>query len=325
VSVRYSPEEMQRRREAVRERFADYARSRILPALGGREPLSLTAPADGLGSLVFFLEAEGMPSAVLRGAQRRKSMAMRVGGHRLLQAHGLPVPEVPWVDLSPWTRLRWGYHFALEERRTGVAFDLAPAPELVGALFARMHGVQGRVRGRVGAKVAWLWAPPPRSWLRRKARRWLGAYKASCGEHSGPSAAEAEAWVAAWPEEAWVHPPRLTMGDVTQGNILVDGNEVSLIDLSGVGYLSAPFEVLKLRHRLLHSDEALWERLWAAYFEAAAPDLRAELELGLPLLEGLRFMRLVGLRAARGGDVETHLEGLRRQMASRPPAPSSRA
>lgn len=296
MTVRYTPEEMLRRRSEALDTFRAYCEARLLPALGLSGSATLT-PADlGRGSLIFFVEVEGASGFVLRGDPKLRSLNRRIAGHELLARRGIPVPRILHRDTSGSTFRQYGLGFAAEERAPGAPLQLPggdPAP--IARVFARMHGHTALTRGPL-CSVRWPW-PGPRAWLKKKAARWIGMYR----EAGRPNLEAILDWIDSQPPAAWVHAPRLIMGDVTDSNVLVHGEQVTLIDLSGVGYSSAPFEVVRLQHRYLHDDSEAWATFREAYLAEASPDLRKEVEAALPLMEAFRLMRQCARRTEEDG------------------------
>jgi Ser/Thr protein kinase RdoA (MazF antagonist) len=296
MTVRYTPEDMQRRRAEALETFRAYCDARLLPALGLSGDVTLT-PADlGRGSLIFFVEVEGAPSLVLRGDPKPRSLKRRIAGHRLLASKGIPVPKVVHRDTSRSTCREYGMAFATEERAPGGPLVLPggdPAP--IAKVFARLHGNTALTRGPLNS-VRWPW-PGPKGWLEKKSARWIDMYRLA----GRPNLEAILSWIDAQPRAAWLHAPRLVMGDVTDSNVLVDDERVTLIDLSGVGYSSAPFEVVRLQHRFLHDDPQAWATFREVYLAEADPALRAEVEVSLPLMEAFRLMRQCARRTVADG------------------------
>jgi Ser/Thr protein kinase RdoA (MazF antagonist) len=296
MTVRYTPEEMLRRREKAVDTFRAYCNAKLLPALGAGGSLKLTPAVLGRGSFVFFVEADGASPLVLRGDPLPRNLKRRIAGHELLASKGLPVPRVVYRDTSRSTRRRYGFAFAAEERAPGAQLELPGGDSTpIAKVFARMHGHTARTRGPLNS-VRWPW-PSPRVWLKKKAARWIDMYRKA----NRPGLDLILAWIDQQPDAAWSHTPRLIMGDVTESNVLIQGTHVTLIDLSGVGYSSAPFEVVRLQHRFLHDDAQAWPAFREAYLEEADPALRAEVQLALPLMEAFRLMRQCARRTVEEG------------------------
>lgn len=281
---RYSAAEIRARRERARGRFERYAREVVLPRLGGdAHTLRLEAPEEGLGSLLFFVEAEGAPPMVLRGEGRLR-LRRRATAHALLLRLGTNVPRVLHLDPGVLTLLRYGHGFMVEARLPGESLKKAADPGAaaqLGRVFAPLHAHRARSFGHVGT-IRGPWNRLPwklRRWTRKRLRRL---------ETSGdPAAAETARWVASQPPSLLDQPPRLGLGDVSASNVLVHEGEVAFVDLSGVCWGSAAHEVARLHRKLLFGDDALFAAFWSAYREAAAPDLRDEVEAALPLFERL--------------------------------------
>ena len=59
---------------------------------------------------------------------------------------------------------------------------------------------------------------------------------------------------------------------------------------------------MRLRHKLLGGDEALFSAFWSGYEKAATPSLRKEVEPALPLFEVLHHLRQCGRHMSQRPD-----------------------
>ena len=284
--------EIQRLRTGSLARIRCYVEENVLPRFDAAAPFTLNVPLFGSKSLVYYLDIPNVCSVVLRAEPSRRKLARRMTNHDLLFRLRLPVPEVMYRDLRFRTRLRWGYYFMAEQRLEGMLFREYPDPKgkaaRLGETFARLHRHTAEGKGNLGSLRKYR-----RSkfiLLRKRARQWLARYRAA----DCPNAERIRVWLDRWPEDAWIPTPRLCKGDIARTNILIHGDEVRLLDLSGVKLSSALMEMVQIRHKTLRDRDDAWEAFLEGYLKAADPDQRWEIDHFLILLEGLQRIRLAG-------------------------------
>ncbi|MCK4793683.1 MAG: phosphotransferase [Desulfobacteraceae bacterium] len=269
-----------------------YIEKKVLPDFGATGSFNLDAPAFGKKSLVYYFNLPKFPPMVLRADPLRHKMARRIVGHEILFRLGLPAPEVMYRDLRFRTRIHWGHYFMAERRLEGVPFWEHSNPKRMitrlGEIFASLHGYTAKDTGYRGSIRLHRRSNPIQ--FRKKAKEWLARYRAA----DCPDAEQVRAWLDHWPKDAWKMTPRLCMGDIAPSNILIHGEKIHLVDLSSVKFSSALLETVRIRNKVLHDQEELWELFFKGYMGAAEPDLRQEVEQYLTLMEGLLRIRLAG-------------------------------
>lgn len=269
-----------------------YIEKKVLPDFGTTGSFNLDAPSFGKKSLVYYFNLPKFPPMVLRADPLRHKMARRIVGHEILFRLGLPAPEVMYRDLRFRTRIRWGHYFMAERRLEGVPFwEHSNSKRMItrlGEIFASLHSYTAKDTGYRGRIRLHRRSNPIQ--FRKKAKEWLARYQAK----DCPDADQVRAWLDHWPKDAWMITPRLCMGDIAPSNILICGEEIYLVDLSSVKFSSAPFEIVRIRNKVLRDREELWEPFFKGYIKAAEPDLILEIEHYLSLLEGLMYIREAG-------------------------------
>jgi len=273
---------------AVLSRVADYARGPLTRRLHApAPPIAVRPPPRGMRSLVYLVDFAGLPRVVLRADGRWLRAARLAYNFRSFARLGLPVPRLLGCDLSPLTRLRWGFYVLAEEFVEGHFVDHAPdrvaAVRAAARALARFHSVTRRT---------WGWPGIPR----------LGSYRAYFLGHVAKRAAnlarrlpqgQAERLNAWFREQAAAAPLgspfALTHGRVNCGNFVVrpDG-EATLLDLIEARYGSFCPDLVAALDRLCARDETLMSAFLREYFAARPPECRAAFEGSRTFFEASR-------------------------------------
>jgi len=284
--------EIQTLRKGFLARIRHYAEENVLPNFDTKGPFTFNIPRLGGKSLVYYLDIPHVCSLVLRAEPSLRRLKWRIANHDMLFRLGLLVPKVLYRDLRFRTRLRWGYYFMAEQKLEGTPFKEYSNPKdkaaSLGETFARLHRYTAEGKGYLGS--AHRYRRSKLLLLRKKARQWLARYRtAGC-----PQPEQVRTWLDRWPEDAWTPTPRLCKNDIAATNILVHGEAVSLLDLSGVKLSSALIEMVRIRQKTLCDHDDAWEAFLEGYLRVADLDQRREIDRFLILAEALHRIRLAG-------------------------------
>lgn len=280
------------------------------------------AAEQGKRSLVYFVELEGAAPAVLRAVTRFSDAWKLAHNLRRMRDLGLSVPRLLAADLSPLTRLRWGFWPVVEERIGGGHVDRLGRPEAavraVATTLASIHNVQRR---RWGWPLLGRWGSYRRYQLARIRRRALSLD----GPLERPRSAELIQWCAERAASAPLDPPfSLTHSRVYCANFIVtpDHARAYVIDLLECRFGTFAIDLTWSLKRLCgeQADACAW--FLDTYFaERAAPCREAyersrtyfevDYHLARASIYARRFVRRVpGSRPAR-----EKREGVRRHTA----------
>ena len=277
-------------RAALLDAISAYARGPLVRRLGAPAPPTSVRPATrGVRSLVFLVDFEGFARVILRANARWLRAARLAYNFRSFTHMGLPVPELLDRNLSPLTRLRWGFYALAERFERGQHPDEVPdreaATRAVARALARFHSV---------ARRAWGWPGFPR----------LGSYRAYFLKHvaqraahvdralSPPRSGELNAWfrerAAAAPLDS---PFALTHSRINCGNFVVrpDG-EATLVDLIEARYGCFCPDLVSALDRLCQRDERLMAAFLDEYFGARPSGCRAAFEASRTFFEASRAL-----------------------------------
>ncbi len=266
------------RRAEAREAVARYASERLPGRLGAQgPPVSLRAPSLGMRSIVHLVDFEGFPRIVLRVLRRWLRAARLAYNFRAFARTGLPVPRLLDSDLSPLTRVRWGFYALSEEFVEGQhpteAADREAAVRAVARALARFHNVERRRWG-------WPAFPRPGSYrrhvLERVAER--AGHLARALPQGQPDALVA--WFRLHAGTAALDAPfALTHSRVNRGNFIVrpDG-EAIVVDLIECRYGTFCPDLVSALHRLCECEERLTGAFLDEYFATRPARCRAAFE-----------------------------------------------
>jgi hypothetical protein len=290
----YDRETLRRMRSDALPMFTRYAEARVLPRLGAHGAAKLTDPAEGRRSLIYFLEADGISRHLLRGDRDRRVMRARVVSHALLQRLGLRAPEIPFADLRLRTRLRWGLYFLVETFLEGESLatheDPAASASAFGELLAKAHSHTGRP-GHIGAfRSPWPGLP---SKFRARAADWLKRYVRAGGPEADALRSFIERFLASIRHEA-----RLIVGNITPTNVLIGPSGAGLIDVTGLMYGSARYELIRVREKSFPGRPELFDSFLESYLAASDPAWAERVQDTLSSFEVIHHMR----QFSRAGD-----------------------
>lgn len=280
-----------RRKEIAEERahhletFQEWVEEVLLPDLGSSGPASVQPAERGRRSLVYMIEADGLPRMVLRGEPDRIRVRRRVRGHRALIRHGVSAPAILRFDLDAATFRRLGFFPVIEEHLKGRHFDKVwnaeTAAAALGEALACAHRVTALAPGWPG-ELRHFWKNRYR--LKAKAAGWIEQH---CKQQELPGEAF-ENWLESFPESDFRHRPRLTVGNITPSNMLVRQRRIGFFDLNGVRFGSAPMEMARARSFLAKETLGAFEE---TYRNGATADLVDEVERSRELCDGLTHLR----------------------------------
>jgi Ser/Thr protein kinase RdoA (MazF antagonist) len=292
-------------RAALLDAIAAYARGPLVRRLGAPGPPTSVRPATrGVRSLVFLADFDGFPRVILRASEGWQRSARLAYNFRSFARLRLPVPRLLARDLSPLTRLRWGFYLLVEQFEQGQHPDDAPdreaATRAVARALARFHNVQARM---------WGWPGFPR----------LGSYRAHFLKRAAKSAAHLAPALATGqtgPLNAWFRehaaaaplgsPFSLTHSRINCGNFVVrpDG-EATLVDLVEARYGCFCPDLISAFDRLCERDERLMSAFLDEYFGGRPAACRETFEASRGFFEANRALARAGTyarRIARGPD-----------------------
>jgi len=304
---------------AAARRYASGPLARVLGA-GGR-PARVEPAAQGVRSLVYFVEFDGIPRAVLRAVPRALDAWKLVYNLRHLAPTAAPVPRLLAAGRSPLARLRWGFWPVVEEwiegrPAVGPARDEATV-RAVAATLARLHNLE---RSRWGGP----WLPRWTSY----ARHFLGRMAGRAGEVdlalARPRGAELGRWCREQAAAAPLGPPfSLTHSRVQPANFIVrpDGLAVA-IDLLECRYGTFAVDLPRALERICGGEPEASDWFLETYFglrparsREAFERSRAFFEADFQLGRASRFARRVRRSTKAGREPGRSLDALRLHVA----------
>ncbi|MFW6161699.1 MAG: phosphotransferase, partial [Planctomycetota bacterium] len=242
----------------------------------------------------------------LRAVPRWLPAARLAYNFRSFARLALPVPRLLDSDLSPVTRLRWGFYALSEEYVRGQppteTADRAGAVRAVARALARFHTVE---------RPRWGWPAFPRlgSYRRYVLRRVSGRVGHLAGALPSDQCEALLAWFAQHADLAALEPPfSLTHSRVNSGNfILRPDGEVAVVDLIECRYGTWCPDLVSALHRLCECDERWTAAFLEEYFAARPAWCRAAFEESRTFFEANRALGQAASntrRAARAADPE---------------------
>lgn len=266
----------------------------LLPKFGARPPVRVEVPAAGASSMVFLVEAAGLPRLVVRLLPGARQLALHVRSQRLLRRLA-NVPAVVECDASKTTLRHLGSAVLVESFLEGTPLpdvaDPAAAIEDLGRTYARIHSFRPKLTARAATKYRVCLGPDLRAMARQAVATWTR-------ELPGPDAETVARWLDRLPEDAFRFEPRLTLLHYSMTDVLWDAarREVGMIDLNTVTMGSAGMDLAEVRYGLNARLAGNWTLFFSAYRLAAEDDLLEEVARTSPD-SVLLFRLLKGCRA----------------------------
>ena len=278
--------------------------------------------AQGRRSLVYFVDLAGAPPAVLRAVPRLPDAWTLRHNHRLMRDLGLSVPALLAADLSPLSRLRWGFWAVVEERIAGSHIDEIGRPEPAArAVAAALAGIHNVGRRRWGWPVLGRWGSYRRYQLARVRRRALSLD----GTLEQPRSAELVRWCVERAARAPLGPPfSLTHSRVYCANFVVtpDQSRAVAIDLLECRFGTFAIDLTWSLKRLCgeRPDACAW--FLDTYFAERTADCREAYERSRTYFEAdyhlaraSIYARRLARRAPGSQPARDKREGVRRHTA----------
>ncbi len=253
----------------------DYVDRKILPRMrvNGR-PFSLQPTDLGNRNMIFFLEIQGEPAAVLKAYHKNRRLKNDLIASRFLGRCGINVPRPLFSDTSQRTANKFGCYFACEEKIDGR--NLAELSDLSGVIpevarfYAGLHRIQSSRWGKftAGRKYGFT-----RYAMEKVAAR-LESLK-------GSGALLKTATCARWFEDRkktvkTIKNYSLSHGDANRKNILLaKDRRVFIIDNEAIKYLPFPIEFYRLCFSLCADDMEAQKTFEENYF-SIMPQARCE-------------------------------------------------
>ncbi len=267
--------------EAVRR----YVRGPLARRLGveGR-PARVEPAVHGKRSLVYFVDIEGTAPTVVRAVPRFADAWKLAHNLRAFQTKKLRVPTLVAADLSPLTRLRWGFWPLVEERIEGGHLDELGRPEAavraVASTLAQFHNVTRR---------RWGWPALPRwgSYGRHLLARMEKRARNFDAVLDTPRAAMLMQWCRERAAQAPLAPPfSLTHSRIYCPNFIVTpANDAYAIDLLECRFGTFGIDLTWALERLCAGEPQPCAWFLDAYFAERPAGRRGAYERSLPFFQ----------------------------------------